>query len=230
MATETEEQEVDDNKVEDQKTEDQVDDKNEDQEDKDPPSEEERVQALIDAALKPIKSKLDKAYAARDAAEERAQKLEKEKRDAELKKLEAEGKHKEAFELQLEEEREARRQAEARATRLSRDNQLSEALRGLPFRNEKASNAAFNELVGEMVQDDNGNWKHKSGKSLRDVVKAFKEDEDNSFMFKVKANTGTGDTTRQPVNTANKDKSIFEMSQAEVLQLAREGKLPRRKR
>jgi hypothetical protein len=222
-----EEEHVEDQKVEDQKVEDQVDD--EEKDNKSPPSEEERIQALIDAALKPIKSKLDKAYAARDAAEEKAEKLEKEKRDEKLRKLEEEGKHKEAYEIQLEEEREARRKAEAKATRLSRDNLLSEALRGLPFKNDKASNAAFNELVGEMVQDDEGNWKHKSGQSIRDVVKDFQKDEDNSFMFKVKANSGVGDNPKPPSNPGNKATSLFEMNDADVFKLAAEGKLRRNK-
>lgn len=224
-----EDDKIDDQKTEDQKTDDQVDDKKDDKSSKDM-TEEERIQAIVDRQLRIMKENMDKLDAKAKAAEERAEKLEKEKRDAALKKLEEEGKHKEAFELQLEEERAARKKAEAKSIRLSRDNAISDALRGMPFRNDKASQSAFNELQAEMVQDEEGEWKHKSGKSIRDAVKDFQKDDDNSYLFKVKSNTGTGDNPKTPVDTGNKNKSILEMSEAEVLQLAREGKLPRRKR
>jgi len=111
---------------------------------------------------------------------------------------------------------------------LTRDKDLLDALKGLPFRNEKASQSAFKELVDELVQDDDGNWRHKSGASIRDAVKAYQKDEDNAYLFKVKASTGTGDNQKKPSEVDNKGKSLFEMSQAEVLKLAAEGKLPRR--
>ena len=184
-----------------------------------------RIEALIESRLKPIKEKLDQAYAQRDAAQEKADKLEKERRDAELKRLEEEGKHKEVYEARLEDERKAREALERRNIELTRDLELKDALKDLTFRNERASQMAFQEIVGDLSRDEKGNWVHKSGLGLRDAVKKFAEDEANSFLFKSKGSSGSGSDTTKPADTSTKPKSIFEMSQAEVLKMAAEGKL-----
>ena len=192
-------------------------------------TEEERVEALVAARLKEIKSKLDGAYAERDAEKARADKLEKDRRDAEIKRLEEDGKHKEAAEARLADAEARLAAAERRNVELTRDLDLKDALKAFNFRNEKAADMAFQELVGTLVQDDKGIWQHKSGKTLREAAKAFAEDSANSFLFKAKASNGTGTDPKPPSDVKSKPGSLFGLSQAEVLKLAAEGKLPGRK-
>ena len=63
------------------------------------------VQERLNEALKDVKGKLDKAYGARDEALTKIKEYEQKEREAELKRLQEEGKHKEAFDMQLAEER-----------------------------------------------------------------------------------------------------------------------------
>lgn len=205
---------------------------NQQQENQDPPklTEEQRIQALVDAALKPIKEKLNGAYAERDELSRKVKDFEKKDRDAELKKLEEEGKVKEAYEGRLADAEAARTAAESRVVELTRNLELKDALGGFTFRNEKAKDMAFQEMVGQLVQDEKtGEWMHKTGVSIADAAKKFAEDEANAFLFKSKASSGGGSDTTTPTDTKKAPNSVFGMSQAEVLQRAREGTLPRRK-
>ena len=198
----------------------------------------ELVSQRVEAALKDIKGKLDKAYNARDEANRKAAEAEAKLREAEVKRLQDEGKHKEALELQLEEERNrlaeerARREAvERRNIELSRDSEVRSALIGTPFRSERAARTAFREIVDELVVDEQGVWKHKSGTLLNDFVKAFLADEDNSYLLKPKASTGGGTSNMSGgTNTDTSGKSLFQRSQAEVLKMAAEGKLPNQRK
>ncbi len=207
-------------------------DKNNQQDNQDPPklTEEQRIQALVDAALKPIKEKLNAAYAERDDANRKVKDFEKRDRDAELKKLEEEGKVKEAYEGRLADSEARTNAAEARVVELTRNLELKDVLSGYTFRNEKAKDMAFQELVGHLVQDEKtGEWMHKTGVSIAEAAKKFAEDEANAFLFKSKASSGGGSDTTPPVDTKKKPNSVFGMSQAEVLQRAREGTLPKRR-
>lgn len=186
------------------------------------------VQAGIDDALKDIKAKLDKAYGARDEAMAKVKTFEQKEREAELKRLQEEGKHKEAFEMQLAEERAAREALEKRNTELTRDLEVKNALAGYDLRSEKAFDMAYREVTDQLVRNDQGVWVHKSGVSVKEFLKTFAENSDNSFLFKAKVSTGGGSSTTKTSSTSSKPKSLFEMSQAEVLQMAREGKLPGR--
>ena len=85
---------------------------------------------------------------------------------------------------------------------------------------------ADREIIGQLVRDESGTWVHRSGVSVKDFVKTFAEVEDNAFLFKPKINNGTGNSGAKPTNTSSDKKSLFEMSQEEVLKMAREGKLP----
>ena len=69
------------------------------------PNIDELVAKQVEEALKPLKGNLDSAYAARDEALNKLAEIEREKKEAEMKRLQEEGKHKEAYELQLAEER-----------------------------------------------------------------------------------------------------------------------------
>ena len=186
------------------------------------------VEAQVAEALKDIKDKLNKAYEARDTAIKEKAELERREKEANLKRMEEEGKHKEVLELRLAESNAALEVANKRITELTRDVEVREALGGLPFRNEKAAKVAYKEVVDALVQDDKGVWRHKSGVSIRDYVEAFSKDEDQAFLFKTKTSSGAG-TSTTTTTTETKPGSLFAMKQEDVLKMAAEGKLPKRK-
>lgn len=186
------------------------------------------VAARVDAALKKMKENLDKAYAARDTAEGKAKELEEKQRKLEIERLESEGKLAEALQKKLDDAVSENVTLKKRVVELTRDVTLSEQMNGLTFRNERAAKLAYKEIVGELVQDAEGEWKHKSGLSIKDFVKKFSEDEDQAFLFKPKQSSGTGlSRTADEGGKGTKDKktSLFDMSQEDVLKLAAEGKL-----
>lgn len=188
------------------------------------------VQERLDAKLASIKQSLDNAYKERDANAAKVAEFEKKEREANLKRLAEEGKFKEAYELQLNEERAANAALMKRNTELSRDVNVREALRGYTFRNDKAAEMAFKEITANLVQDETKQWVHRTGISVKDYCDAFSKDDEQSFLFKAKINSGAGtvSTTNTPP-TSNKPASLFDMSQEEVIRLAAEGKLPKRK-
>jgi len=184
--------------------------------------------------LKDTKGKLDAAYAARDAAAKKAEALEKKEREAELKLLEESGKHKEAFDIRMAEaelkfnELQAKYQSlEQGNLELTRDAQIRDALRSNEFRNDIAAEMAFNTISGQLIRNEQGQWVHRSGVSIKDFIATFAGDEKNSFLFKAKDSSGGGSTPPGTPNSSNK--SLFAKTQAEVLQMAAEGKLPARK-
>jgi hypothetical protein len=185
------------------------------------------VQDQVDSSLKPIKDKLDKAYSQRDDALRKIADFEREKREAELKKLEDEGKHKEVYELRLAEEKAAREALEKRNTELTRDLEVRNVLNTQQFRNENALEMAYNQIVGQLVRNDQNVWIHKSGVTIKDFIKGFSENDDNSFLFKQKVSSGAGSTQSRSSGSSDTPKSLFSMSQDEVLKMAKEGKLRR---
>jgi flagellar biosynthesis GTPase FlhF len=182
-----------------------------------------KLQERVSQELKQIKEKLDKAYSARDEALKKLAIIDNEKREAEKKRLEEEGKHKELYEMQLHEERAKAQSLEKKVVELTRDISVRDALAPLTFKNEKAFTLAFSDIVSQLVQK-NGDWVAKDGRSIGDFIKAFSEDESNSFLFKPKTSAGTGST---PAKGAPVNKSLFEMTQDEVLQAAAQGRLRR---
>lgn len=183
------------------------------------------IKERVDAEIAEIKGKLDKAYAARDTAIKERDELTRKAREDEIKRLEEEGKHKEALELQLTEARVKLENAERRNTELSRDLKLRSALSTLPFRNERASELAYKEIVPQLIQKEDGVWVHKSGASIADFVDQFAKDEDQSFLFKPVTNSGAGTSGSKSGTGDSKPKSLFGMSQDDVIKLAKEGKL-----
>jgi hypothetical protein len=184
--------------------------------------------------LKDIKGKLDNAYSIRDAALKKAEEVEQKERTAQLKKLEEEGKHKEVYDLKLVEKDAAYNELLSKLSaleqtnlQLTRDSQVRDLLRASEFRNEKAFDMAFHEVTNQLVKNEQGLWVHRSGVSAKDFIAAFVADDANSFLLKPKASSGGGTTTTTP-SAGAKPKSLFAMSQAEVLKLASEGKLPGR--
>jgi vacuolar-type H+-ATPase subunit I/STV1 len=184
------------------------------------------VEALVEERLKDIKKKLDKVYEERDAKAKRLEELEALERERERAKLKAEGKIKEAYEAELNELREKNKVLEENVTKLTRDTALRDVLSDLPFRTTKAKELAFKEISGDLVKDETGKWVHKTGVSIEDFVKSFAEDDSNSFLFVVKGNSGGGSTKgKSGDNSDPSTKSLFDLSQAEVLKRAAEGKL-----
>lgn len=186
------------------------------------------VAQRVEESLKQIKENLDKAYGARDEAQKKVKEFERQQREAELKRLQEEGKHKEVYELQLKERESEIENLRRRNVELTRDIEVRNSLGSYPFRNDNALEMAYREIVNNLIQDDKGNWVHKTGMSIRDYVKSFAEHEDNAFMLKPKVNSGSGSNQAAGAATNNGNKSLFQMSQADVLKMAREGKLPRR--
>jgi len=187
------------------------------------------IQQRTEEALKDIKNKLDNAYNARDKALEKLAQMERDRKEAELKRMEEEGKHKEVLEHRLLEANAQLEVANKRITELTRDVEVREALSGLPFRNDKAAKIAYREIVDVLVQDEKGVWRHKSGVSIKEWVEAFTKDEDQSFLFKAKSSNGSGTGGITSTTTDSKTGSLFDKSQDEVLKMALEGKLPNRR-
>ena len=189
------------------------------------------IQAMIKSAVadavKDIKAKLDVAYTKRDEALQKVSEFEQKERDLEIKRLQDAGKEREAFELQLAELKANQETLQKRNLELSRDVDARQALSAFAFRSEKAAKMAFDEVISQLVQNEKGEWVHKSGVAVKDFVKTFAENEDNAFLFKQKQNSGNGSQNIPPSSNTTK-KSLFEMTQDEVLQMAAEGKLPGR--
>jgi len=191
------------------------------------------VESRIKDALKDIKNKLDTAYTSRDDALKRLAELEQGRKAEELRRLQDEGKHKEALELQLAEERAQKSAYEKRVVELTRDMELRGALGSFSFKNDNAFNMAYREVVEQLTQDETGVWRHKSGVPLKDFVKQFADAEENAFLLKPKVSSGSGSSTSSKITNTSSGldgKSIFSLSQEEVLKLAREGKLSSAKR
>lgn len=186
------------------------------------------VNERLDTELATIKTSLNNSYKQRDEALAKIAAFEAKERESNLKKLEEEGKHKEAYEARLAIERAENETLRKRNTELSRDVSVRDALKGMTFRNDKASDMAFKEITGNLVQNEAGQWLHRSGISVKDYCEAFSKDEDQSFLFKSKSNNGGGSPAGNSGNgdptISTKPKSLFQMSQAEVLKMASEGK------
>jgi len=205
------------------------------------PEDKDLIARLIDdkvkASIADIKGKLDGAYAARDETARKLAEIDAKKRADELKALEDSGKHKEAFDIKINEANTKYATLEAenktlkdKITELTRDADLKDQLRELPkkFRSTKASDMAFKEISNQLVRNDKGEWVHRTGVSLEDFIEAFAKDEANDFLFVPEENTGLGNNRPGPSgDPANK--SLFERSQAEVMRMAAEGRLPKRK-
>jgi len=187
------------------------------------------VAERVDKSLKEIKGKLDSAFEARDAALKKIAEFEKKEREVEVKRLKEEGKEREAFELQLAQERARVEALERQNTELTRDVEVRGLLSNLNFRNDKAVEMAYKEVVAQLVRDEHNNWVHRSGIPIKEFVKHFSEADDNAFLFKARVSTGSGASgpTSKSDSSGGK-KSLFSMPQEEVIKLAQEGKLPPR--
>jgi DNA repair exonuclease SbcCD ATPase subunit len=185
------------------------------------------VEERVKEQVKEFKNKVDSAFEQRDLALKKVQEFEKKEREAEVKRLKEEGKEREAYEMQLAEVRARAEALEKQNTELTRDVEVRGILSNYTFRNDKASDMAYRDVVGQLVRDENNKWVHRSGIPIKDFIKQFADHEDNAFLFKARVSTGGGGSG--PVKTGDTSggkKSLFKMSQEEVIKLAQEGKLP----
>lgn len=178
------------------------------------------VAKMVEERLAKMKSNMDRMSTERDEAIRKAVQLEESQKEAKMKLLEEEGKHKEVAEMKLAALEERLKIAEERNIKLSRDQAVKDALTGLDFRNERSHKMAFNDIVNNLVQDENGSWVHKSGAMIRDFIQTYAKDEDNEFLFKPKNNSGGGITTSQGTPNMSSKKKFSEMTTQEALAAA----------
>jgi hypothetical protein len=179
---------------------------------------ERRVQEEVTAAKSAFKDKLDEVYKLRDQAVKERVTLEEEKRQAEIKRMEDEGKHKEVAELKMAELNARLESLQKENTKLTRDQAVRDAMRGVDFRSDVAAEMAQERILSQLIQDDSGRWTHKSGISIREYVDHFTKDDENGFLLKAKTNSGFGMSNVAGTADTSTNKPITEMNTEELLQ------------
>jgi DNA polymerase III psi subunit len=183
------------------------------------------VEALVEERLAKMKANMDRMASERDDALKMKAEMEASAKEATLARLKEEGKVQEALEMELAEAKAKLEVYAKETTQLKRDGVLSDALAGMEFRNDKSRDMARREIVDQLVQNEEGAWVHSTGSNIRDYVEAYAKSEDNSFLFRVKSNSGAG--TGNPAGAPSTDttKAIGDLSTQEILALAAKGKL-----
>lgn len=189
------------------------------------PSVKELVDAEVSKAIKNIKVNLDSAYKQRDEALAEVALAKEEKQKAEISALEKAGKHQEVMQIQMSELTKKLESYEQKNTELSRDNAVRTQLSALNFKSDKAAKLAYTDIVGSLKKDASGNWVHENGLSIEETVNSYAKDDNNAFLFSVKANAGTGINPAKPASGNNPVKSIKEMSTQEMLDAVAKGQV-----
>jgi len=196
-----------------------------DVQDKSSKNEVDPVELEVQERLAKMKSNMDRMARERDEALKRAAEIEQQQKQEKIKRLEEEGKLQESLELQLADMKAKLGVYEVENTKLNRDNVVNSALSGLEFRNERSRQLAYRDIVEQLVQNEDGLWVHTSGLSINEFVNNYSKTEDNSFLFRVKTNSGAGTTTASGTPSMEQKKSLSQMTQEEVLALASKGQL-----
>jgi len=183
------------------------------------------VESIVAERLAQMKENMNRMSKERDEALKLKAEMEQAKKDADISRMKEEGKLQEALELEVADLKAKLGVYEVETTKLRRDGVLNDALAGMEFRNDKSRDMARREIVDQLVQDESGAWKHNSGSNINDYVAAYAQSEDNSFLFRVKSNTGAGSGSPAGAPSTDVSKSIGEMSTQEILALAAKGKL-----
>ena len=183
------------------------------------------IESIVEERLAKMKANMDRMASERDEALKLKVELESKQKEETIARMKEEGKLQEALEMELAEARAKLDVYAKETTQLKRDGVLNDALSGMEFRNDKSRDMARREIVDQLVQNEEGAWVHSTGSNIRDYVEAYSKSEDNSFLFRVKSNTGAG--TGNPAGAPSTDvsKAIGEMSTQEILALAQKGKL-----
>jgi uncharacterized membrane protein YheB (UPF0754 family) len=183
------------------------------------------IEREVQDRLTKMKSNMDRMAKERDEALKKAAEIEQQQKQEQIQRLEEEGKLQEALEMKLAEANAKLKVYEEENTKLNRDNVVNSQLGGLEFRNERSRQMAYRDIVEQLVQNENGTWVHKSGTTIQDFILAYSKNEDNSFLFRVKANSGAGTTTSAGTPNVTEKKSLSQMTQEEVLAMASKGQL-----
>jgi len=193
---------------------------------KNPESEADKdLDTIVEERLAKMKANMDRMAKERDEALKLKADLEAKAKEDAIARMKEEGKLQEALEMELAEARAKLTSYEEQNTKLTRDNVLNQALTGMEFRNEKSRDMARREIVESLVQNEEGQWVHSSGTNINDYVAAYAKSEDNSFLFRVKSNSGAGTGTPAGAPSTDVAKAIGELSTSEILALAAKGQL-----
>lgn len=184
------------------------------------------VEARVAEELAGIKEKLNSAYSARDEAVKKAVAYEEERKSLQIQRLEEEGKHKEAADIKLTELSARLEERDKQITELTRDSVVRDALRGLDFRNDTAADFAYRDVVSQLSQNENGQWVHRTGASIKDFIDTFRKDEDKEFLFRPQQSSGVGSAVQQaPTGGFDQSKSLSDMTTDELMAAAAAGHL-----
>jgi len=183
------------------------------------------IESIIEERLAKMKANMDRMSKERDDALKAKVEIEKAKKESEIARMKEDGKIQEALEMELAEARTKLELYQSDITSLRRDGVVNDVLAGLDFRSDKSREMARREIVDSLVQGEDGSWVHSSGTSIKEFVDAYSKSDDNSFLFRVKSNTGAGTSTPAGASTTDTKKSIGEMSTQEILALAAKGQL-----
>ena len=183
------------------------------------------VDQEVSKAISNIKLNLDNAYKERDEALSQIEKIKVEKRQAEISSLEQQGKHSEAMQMKLNEMNAKLEAYEQKNIELSRDNAVRTQLNSLNFKSEKAANMAYSDIVKSLKKDASGNWVNENGASIDETVSNYAKDDNNEFLFSVKANMGSGITPAKPSTGTTPVSSIKDMSTDEMLNAVSKGQI-----
>jgi hypothetical protein len=183
------------------------------------------VDEEVSKAISNIKLNLDNAYKERDNALGEIEKIKVEKRQAEISSLEQQGKHSEAMQIKLNEMNVKLEAYEQKNTELSRDNAVRTQLNSLNFKSEKAANMAYSDIVKSLKKDALGNWVNENGISIDETVSNYAKDDNNEFLFSVKANMGSGITPAKPSTGSTPVSSIKDMTTDEMLNALSKGQV-----
>jgi hypothetical protein len=185
------------------------------------------LQAMVDEQLAKMKASVDKMAKERDQAVREKARLEEAEREAKVKQLAEDGKIVESLEMKLTAKDEKLAILQERLDKVTRDNQVSAALRGIEFRNSRAAELAEKSILEQLVKDKDGNWVHRSGAGIGDFVKTFFADEHNTFLLKPKVNRGSGteDSYEENAGKPKRPKSLEGLTSTQLLELARSGNL-----
>lgn len=183
------------------------------------------VDQEVSKAISNIKSNLDNAYKERDEALSQIEKIKVEKRQAEISSLEQQGKHSEAMQMKLNEMNTKLEAYEQKNIELSRDNAVRTQLNSLNFKSEKAANMAYSDIVKSLKKDALGNWVNENGASIDETVSNYAKDDNNEFLFSVKANMGSGITPAKPSTGTTPVSSIKDMTTDEMLNAVSKGQI-----
>jgi hypothetical protein len=188
------------------------------------PTATDEIERIVEERLAKMKSNMNSMAEQRDAALKAQAQMEEAKKAETMKRLEEEGKLQELAEMKVAELEAKLAVFEEQNTKLTRDGVLNDALSGLDFRNDRSREMARKDIL-DSVQQIDGQWKHTSGMTIKDFVESYAQSEDNSFLFRIKSNTGAGTGNSAGTPSMEAKKAIGDMSTSEILALAAKGKL-----